>query len=141
MSLPLAAHVPKALPRLFKKSEVATRCSLLTTHLYDLLHQFFPFNPPRMTTKPQTRSPTILDWFKPRKAEATARLRSNSIAAITIFLITHFVSVIPTPWTCIWFLMTGGKGMDWWVKALCWIGASAHSWNIDRVSQTKNPMR
>lgn len=81
--------------------------------------------PPQSPTLPpanSSRKPTLLDYLKPRPAEAKARLRRNGVALGVLFVATHAVGFLPTPWTCVWFLFVGGSGMTSLMRGLCWIG-------------------
>ena len=67
-------------------------------------------------------SPKVIDWIKPRKSEATTRLRTNGLGLVAVFIATHLLP-LPSPWGA--FHVVSGKvdgGSLWWI--VCTLGSS-----------------
>ena len=54
----------------------------------------------RASLPPQLAATNILDWLKPSRSEAIARLRTNCLGLFTITIITNLLP-LPSPWTAI----------------------------------------
>lgn len=67
---------------------------------------------------PFSYSPKSLsDWIKPSRNEAIARLRTNAIALVALFIVTH-LAPLPSLWTAFHVVSTRAEvGPIWW--ALC----------------------
>lgn len=66
----------------------------------------------------------LLDWLKPRRSVAIARLRQNGFALAIALVITQLAPVVPSPLTCLWLLVSDGRGLSGFVRWMCWIGKS-----------------
>lgn len=54
----------------------------------------------KASLSPQLAATNILDWLKPSRGEAIARLRTNSLGLLTIAILTHLLP-LPSPWTAV----------------------------------------
>ena len=76
--------------------------------------------PPATSTQPWTpsapratsKSQSFLDWLKPHRSVAIARLKNNGLAMIVLLLITQLSPITPSPLKCLWLILTGGRGMS-----------------------------
>ena len=64
----------------------------------------------------------FIDWLKPRRSVAIARLKYNGFAMVVTLLVAQLAPIVPTPTTCLWMVATGGSGMSYGIRWLCWIG-------------------
>lgn len=68
-------------------------------------------------------SAAILNWLKPRRSEAVARIRSNGLGLLVLFVVTNLLP-FPSLWTAI-SLVWGNKYVDYenvggsWWRGLC----------------------
>ena len=76
-----------------------------------------PWTPsaPRATSKSQS----FLDWLKPHRSVAIARLKNNGLAMTVLLLITQLSPITPPPLKCLWLMLTGGRGMSGWAFWSC----------------------
>ncbi|TDL14642.1 hypothetical protein BD410DRAFT_797051 [Rickenella mellea] len=51
-----------------------------------------------------------LDWLKPRRADAVARLRNNALAAVTLLIAAQLLPGVPSPVTLLLFVLSGSEG-------------------------------
>lgn len=70
----------------------------------------------------------ITDWIKPQRGEALARLRSNGLGLIVVFIVTSLLP-LPSPvaalsliWGSKYIFYDGGGGILW--NILCFLGMS-----------------
>lgn len=73
-------------------------------------------------------SSKVLDWLKPQRSEAVARLRSNGLGLLVVFIVTSLLP-LPSPlaalsllWTSKYLRYDTTAGSGWWL--LCVLGAS-----------------
>ena len=64
----------------------------------------------------------LLDWLKPRRSVAIARLRKNGFALAVALVVTQLAPVVPSPLSCLWLLISDGRGMSGPMRWACWIG-------------------
>ncbi|KAH8111766.1 hypothetical protein DFH11DRAFT_576752 [Phellopilus nigrolimitatus] len=64
---------------------------------------------------------SYLDWLKPRRGAAIAKLKNNGFAMLVALLVTQLSPITPSPLTCLWMLVSGGKGMSSGLRLVCWI--------------------
>ena len=75
-----------------------------------------------------TMSSKVLDWLKPHRTEAVARLRTNGLSLVVVFIVTTLLP-LPSPFTVL-RLFLGSRYSDYdefggtWWRWLCLLGTS-----------------
>ena len=73
-------------------------------------------------------SSKVLDWFKPHRSAAVARLRTNGLGLLVVLIVTTLLP-LPSPFTALRLVLGSryldydGLGGTWW-RWLCFLGAS-----------------
>lgn len=82
--------------------------------------------PPWTPSPPQAspKSQSLLDWLKPHRSVAIARLKNNGLAMVVLLLVTQLAPITPSPLRCLWLVLGGGKGMSGLMYWSCCAGMS-----------------
>ena len=81
----------------------------------------------------------LLDWFKPLRSEAVARLRTNSVGLVGLAILSHLLPV-PSPWRAfdvVWGRNVG-KGPYYYICAAGESLQSSHAWTVRLSDASQN---
>lgn len=82
-----------------------------------------PINGQTSSLSSRIATTTILDWLKPPRGEAIARLRTNTLGMFTLAVLTHLLP-LPSPWTAV-ATLRGKASSSTMYYNLCAVGMSS----------------
>lgn len=73
---------------------------------------------------------SFLDWLKPRRSVAIARLRHNGFALAVALIFTQLAPVVPSPLSCLFMVLVDDRGLTKAEAWMCRIGESIYLWSL-----------